>query len=161
MQNTYHLSYACFQEENLKRLLLKTHLFSSEDFFVKSHRPSGILTRNIIPTDERLDTWQTQRIAWIYSSVTGNLTTSTHSLSLWRLGARDILELPLFAASSKMETALMAGKLDNPAMSPHALDKTGTRHTDTQWKANGGEGGEQTTAKRSTHNAPISHHTEK
>ena len=28
-------------------------------------------------------------------------------------------------------------------MSPHALDKTGTRHTDTQWKAKGGEGREQ------------------
>ena len=24
-------------------------------------------------------------------------------------------------------------------MSPHALDKIGTRHTDTQWKAKGGE----------------------
>ena len=28
-------------------------------------------------------------------------------------------------------------------MSPHALDKTGTRHTDTQWKAKGGEVREQ------------------
>jgi len=28
-------------------------------------------------------------------------------------------------------------------MSPHALDKTGTRHTDTQSKAKGGEGREQ------------------
>ena len=28
-------------------------------------------------------------------------------------------------------------------MSPHALDKTGTRHTDTQWKVKGGEGREQ------------------
>ena len=28
-------------------------------------------------------------------------------------------------------------------MSPHALDKTGTRHTDTQWKAKGGKGREQ------------------
>ena len=34
-------------------------------------------------------------------------------------------------------------KPDNPAMSPHALDKTGTRHTDTQWKAKGGEGRDQ------------------
>ena len=34
-------------------------------------------------------------------------------------------------------------KPDNPAMSPHALDKTGIRHTDTQWKAEGGEGREQ------------------
>ena len=28
-------------------------------------------------------------------------------------------------------------------MSLHALDKTGTRHTDTQWKVKGGEGREQ------------------
>ena len=70
--NTYHLSYACFQEENLKRLLLKSHLFSCEDFFVKSHRSSGILARNIIRTNERFDTWQTQCIAWIYSSKKGN-----------------------------------------------------------------------------------------
>ena len=28
-------------------------------------------------------------------------------------------------------------------MSPHALDKTGTHHTDTQWKAKGREGREQ------------------
>ena len=34
-------------------------------------------------------------------------------------------------------------KPDNPAMSPHALDKTGTSHTDTQWKAKGGEEREQ------------------
>ena len=34
-------------------------------------------------------------------------------------------------------------KPDNPAMSPHALDKTGTRHIDTQWKAEGREGREQ------------------
>ena len=32
------------------------------------------------------------------------------ALRLWRLGARDILELPLLATSSKMETALMAGQ---------------------------------------------------
>ena len=67
-------------------------------------------------------------------------------MRLWRLGARDILELPLLATSSKMETALMAGKADNPAMSPHALEKIGTRHTDTQWKAKGGEGRKQKTA---------------
>ena len=41
-------------------------------------------------------------------------------------------------------------------MSPHALEKIGTRHTDTQWKAKGGEGREQKTTKRSTHNAPTS-----
>ena len=34
-------------------------------------------------------------------------------------------------------------KPDNPAMSPHALDKIGTHHTETQWKAKGGEGREQ------------------
>ena len=34
-------------------------------------------------------------------------------------------------------------KPDNPAMSPHALDKTGTHHTDTQLKAKGGEGRKQ------------------
>ena len=28
-------------------------------------------------------------------------------------------------------------------MSPHALDKTGTRHTGAQWKVKGGEGREQ------------------
>ena len=46
-------------------------------------------------------------------------------VALWRLGARNILELPLLAASSKMETAPMAGKPDNPAMSPHAPEKNG------------------------------------
>ena len=34
-------------------------------------------------------------------------------------------------------------KPDNPAMSPHAPRRTGTRHTDTQWKAEGGEGGRE------------------
>jgi len=34
-------------------------------------------------------------------------------------------------------------KADNPAMSPHAFDKTGTHHTNTQWKAKGGERREQ------------------
>ena len=39
-------------------------------------------------------------------------------------------------------------------MSPHALDKTGTRHTDTQCKAKGGEGREQKPLlKRSTPNS--------
>jgi len=28
-------------------------------------------------------------------------------------------------------------------VSPHALEKTGTHHTDTEWKAKGGEGKEQ------------------
>ena len=34
-------------------------------------------------------------------------------------------------------------KTDNPAMSPHAPEKTGTCHTDTQWKAEGGDEREQ------------------
>ena len=34
-------------------------------------------------------------------------------------------------------------KPDNRATSPHALDKTGTRHTYAQWKAKGGEGRKQ------------------
>ena len=46
------------------------------------------------------------------------------------MGARDILGLPLLAASPKKEAALMAGKLDNPAISPHTPEKTGTHHTD-------------------------------
>ena len=32
-------------------------------------------------------------------------------------------------------------KPDNPAMSPHTHEKTGTHHTDIQWKAERGEGG--------------------
>ena len=44
-------------------------------------------------------------------------------------------------------------------MSPHAPEKIGTRHTDTQWKAKGGEGREQKTAKCSTSNAPTSRPT--
>ena len=32
------------------------------------------------------------------------------ALRLWRLGARDIRELPLLATSSKIETALLAGQ---------------------------------------------------
>ena len=90
---------------------------------------------------------------------------SKQHVALWRLGARNILELPLLAASSKMETAPMAGKPDNPAMSPPPPlppfpRRTGTRHTDTQWKAEGGERGNKN-RKRSTHNAPTSHHTDK
>ena len=34
-------------------------------------------------------------------------------------------------------------KPDNPAISPHALEKTCTRHTDIHWKAEGGDGREQ------------------
>ena len=46
-------------------------------------------------------------------------------------------------------------------MSPHALDKPGTRHTDTQWKAKGGEGSKQKPLKRSTNKAPTSRPTDK
>ena len=35
---------------------------------------------------------------------------SGEQVAVWRLGARDILELPLLVTSSKMETALMAGQ---------------------------------------------------
>ena len=40
------------------------------------------------------------------------------ALRLSRLGARDILELPLLATSSKMETALMAGQTWQPSHEP-------------------------------------------
>ena len=46
-------------------------------------------------------------------------------------------------------------------MSPHAPEKTGTRYTDTQWKAEGWEGREQKPLKLSTHNASTSSHTDK
>ena len=39
-------------------------------------------------------------------------------VALWRLGAWDILELPLLAASSKMETAPMGGKTWQPSHEP-------------------------------------------
>ena len=35
---------------------------------------------------------------------------NNNCVATWRLGAQDILELPLLTASSKMETAPMAGK---------------------------------------------------
>ena len=35
---------------------------------------------------------------------------NNNCVATWRLGAQDILELSLLTASSKMETALMAGK---------------------------------------------------
>ena len=38
------------------------------------------------------------------------LSTVNNFIAMWRWGAQDILELPLLAASSKMETAPMAGK---------------------------------------------------
>ena len=60
---------------------------------------------------------------------------------MWRLGARDILELPQLTASSKMETNRWLPKPGNLVISPKAPKKRGTRHTDTQGKAEGGEGG--------------------
>ena len=39
-------------------------------------------------------------------------------LAKWRLGAWDIQELPLLAASSQMETAPMAGKSRQPSHEP-------------------------------------------
>ena len=50
-------------------------------------------------------------------------------------------------------------KPDNPAMSLHAPEKTGNCHTDNQWKVRGVGRGKS--AKRSTHNAPSSRHTDK
>ena len=35
---------------------------------------------------------------------------NNNCVATWRLGAQDILELPLLTAGSKMETAPMAGK---------------------------------------------------
>ena len=52
-------------------------------------------------------------------------------------------------------------KPDNPAMSPDVLDKTGTRHTDTQWKSQGWGREGTKTAKHSTHNAPSFRPTDK
>ena len=49
-------------------------------------------------------------------------------------------------------------KPDKPDMSPHTPKKTGTRHTDKQWKLEGG--GREKTAKRSTQNALSSGHTD-
>ena len=79
---------------------------------------------------------------------------------LQRLGAYlGILELPLLAASSKGETALMIDKTWQPR---HELpDKTDTCHTDTQWKAEGGEGRGQELLKCTTYNALTSSHHNK
>ena len=54
----------------------------------------------------------------------------------------------------------MAGKPDNPAMGPHTPEKTGTCHTDRQWKVEGAER-KGKTAKRSTQNVPSSCYTNK
>ena len=48
------------------------------------------------------------------------LTSLNNIVALWRLGARNILELPLLAASSKVRLHRWLAKPDNPAMSPHA-----------------------------------------
>ena len=50
-----------------------------------------------------------------------------------------------------------------PAMSSHALEKTGTRHTNRQWKVikGGGGGREGKKLKLSTQSAPSSRHTDK
>ena len=57
---------------------------------------------------------------------------------MWRLGAWAILELPVLAASSKMEKVhWWLAKPDNPAMSPHDPGKTGTYDTDKRWKVEG------------------------
>jgi len=45
---------------------------------------------------------------------------------------------------------LWLAKPDNPAMNPHTPEKTRTCHTDTQWKAEGGERREQKQLKHST-----------
>ena len=81
---------------------------------------------------------------------------------MWRLGAWDIVELPLLAASSKMETAPMTGKTWQLSHKPpHPQEDIHLAHNYTQWKAEGGEGGGTKTAQCSTHNAPSSRHTDK
>ena len=65
----------------------------------------------------------------------------------------------IFVSRPTMSYELMRF-VSKPTMSPYALEKTGTHHTDTQWKA---EAGDRTTntAKRCTHNATSSRHTDK
>ena len=74
---------------------------------------------------------------------------------MWRLGAWGILELSTIGDCTD--------GWQNPAMSPHTPNKTGTRHTDTQWRAEGGQGKEpkKESAKHSTCNAPSSYDTDK
>ena len=76
-------------------------------------------------------------------------------VNMWRLGAWDVLELPLLAASSNMETAPMTGKTWQPSHEPHAPTKTGTHHTNKQWKVEGGRKVKKT-AKCYTQKAPSS-----
>ena len=82
-------------------------------------------------------------------------------VALWRLGAQDILELPLLAASSKMETAPMAGKTWKPSHEPPCpQEKQAPVTLIHSGKQRVGSEGTKTT-KRSTHNAPTSHQTDK
>ena len=68
---------------------------------------------------------------------------------MWRLGAQDILELPLLASSSKMETTPMAGKSSTQPWASTQKEKTGTHNTDKLWKKKGGRdrGGETASKK--------------
>ena len=75
----------------------------------------------------------------------------------WRLGAWDILELSLLAASSKMETALIAGKTWRPS---HEPSLTTLRRYAAVTLINCGKLKGEGTAKCSTQNAP-SHHINK
>ena len=79
----------------------------------------------------------------------------------WRLGVRDILELPLLAASSKMETAPIAGKTWQPSHEPpRPRGKQAPVTLIHSGKQRVGREGTKT-AKRSTHNAPTSCNTDK
>ena len=103
------------------------------------------------------------RIAGLVPHNTVFVTTTTvnNFVALWRLGARDILELPLLAASSKMETAPMAGKTWQPSHEPpRPREKQAPVTLLHSGKQRVGKEGTKT-AKRSTHNAPTSRHTDK
>ena len=76
---------------------------------------------------------------------------------MWRLGAKDILELPLLTASSKMETAPIAGKTWLPSHKPPCPQED--RHL--EHIHSGKQKGGTKTAQCSTHNAPSSRHTDK
>ena len=61
--------------------------------------------------------------------------TVNNGLAKWRLGAQGIQAFPLLAASSQIETALMAGK----SMSPHMeRRKQAPIRLMKQWKEKGG-----------------------
>ena len=69
----------------------------------------------------------------------GNYYLFNNCLAKWRLGAWDIQELPLLAASSLMENAPMAGKSRQPNHESHMEgEKTGTHHTDKTVERKGG-----------------------